>query len=654
MAIFLSDQEKQLINEKRGTGSFTDIYWQFINRAQGHASQPGLRDFQSQQDYWHMAYDYISTAAMIYALKPDKTLGGWIRGAVLELARLDDEEWVGPWYRNHTSEPRIGHLETGHLCWACASALDLAADAFSEADRDEIAAKLENTGIRLCREYLPREDHLNNWHCILTAGLAMSAAVLDNREQMDYAAKMFGYGTELFQPDGSYGESLQYSHYAQIGLFLAYESLVRRDPEYAKIISPDKYGRGVRWTAASYFYHKPMDGWGPYPRPRSANFNDSAALFQPPGDLMLHVNVRCRESLPVEAGLARWFFDTCYTGERASEPNDLASFGFYNNAGFLTLPLLAQAGEALAPAEAGMGELEAFSNGDALMRDRLDGKTIVAVYGGCDDLHVKSHRHAALNSGIVVHNRERMLVDPGHSCYRSLIHNMETKTQTHNTVTFDFEDESRHVSLQQSISSQRRAVKDDMSDNLLSREAERLIAKSVDEIRVVGHDAALSYGKPITSAKRFWILCGENSLFVVDMIKAGKPVRATYCWLLNNRDGLLEFKPVPPDRIVARRGNTGMKLFNLGGGNFSGPTYSFVHDCYHPKPQQRGEGASGSGLIVRWSDKTSSAEKTNIHAIALDTYGHVAGWHLRDADASGGRLEYGKQNWECRSEGETV
>ncbi len=650
MSIFLSDDERAAIRAKQQEPAFADVWWTLYNRAKHAASQAGLRDAETTQEYWHMAFDVLSNAAMMYALKPDEQLGSWVRSATLELLRRPDEEWVGPWYRDHAGEPRQGHLETAHLAWACAVSLDLARDVFSETEQDELETKLRDVAIPLCRQFLQNARHMNNWQCILAAGVAVPAAVLDDRESMDIAAERYRKCAELFQPDGSYGESLQYSHYAQTGMYLIYEALVRRDPSYAATLTPERYARGVRWSAASYFYHKPLASWGPYPRPRAANFNDSAAVFRPPADVLLHINLRCRESLPTEAGLARWLFDVNYTGDQAPGPNERSSFGFYNTFGFLTLPLLAQAGEAIPASEAGITELEAFSNGDAIVRDALDGKTIVAVYGGCDPLHVKSHRHAALNSGIVVHNRERMLIDPGHSCYRGLVHGMETQTQTHNAVTFSVDGRQ----LQQSVSSERRPLADDMSENLLSIEATRLITDSVDDVRIIGHDAAAAYGAPIEAAERFWILCGSHVLFIVDHYRSSSPARATYNWLLNNRDDLLELKPVPPDRLVARRGQCGMKLFHLGGGRFAGPVYSFVHDCYHPLPSQTGEGAAGTGRIVRWTDADAATEGTTIHAIALDSYGAVANWHLRDADATGARVERGDEDWECRVDGRGI
>ena len=94
------------------------------------------------------------------------------------------------------------------------------------------------------------------------------------------------------QPDGSYGESLQYSNYCFRGLMLTYEALLRsgRDP------GDMPYAKAVRWFRHSLLYNKPLSGWGEHPRPRSLNFNDSAALFGPDPDLLIRTSGEIRLS----------------------------------------------------------------------------------------------------------------------------------------------------------------------------------------------------------------------------------------------------------------------------------------------------------------------------------------------------------------------
>jgi hypothetical protein len=108
-------------------------------------------------------------------------------------------------------------------------------------------------------------------------------------------------------------------------------------------------------------------------------------------------------------------------------------------------------------------------------------------------------------------------------------------------------------------------------------------------------------------------------------------VKTSWSWLLNNRDDQLDLKLIHPDRLVARRGYAGMKLFHLGGGTMQEPIHAYVHDAYHPRPNQLGEGKPGSGVLMRWTEKTAATARTIVHAIALDDPGTTARWQLDHA-----------------------
>jgi hypothetical protein len=177
-----------------------------------------------------------------------------------------------------------------------------------------------------------------------------------------------------------------------------------------------------------------------------------------------------------------------------------------------------------------------------------------------------------------------------------------------------------------------RAIRAGELGPLVERGGRFLLAAESGPVKVIASDAAGLYGAPIQSFLRFWFLLGEHVLFIVDSISASRPVRAAWNWLLNNRDGGLDLKIVRPDRLVARRGDAGLKLFHLGGGAMQGPIYAYVHDAYHPLPNQSSEGKPGSGMLMRWNERTAQTARTVVHAIALDDYGTIAGWHLRQSE----------------------
>lgn len=641
MALFLSSTEKDLLAEARKSNPIQPFYWALAGRVEQRASSPGLVDLSSTVEWWHLAAEYLTDAAMMSALKPSPAVTCWLRDTTLSIARRPLSDWIGPAFRDHQINPPAGNLETAHLTWSIAIVLDLASDLFSEAERDELQSALREKGVALCQRQLNQRTHLNNWSCILNAGIAVAAAVLNDTETIKQTVEEFHRCVDIFQPDGSSAESLQYGNYASYGLMLTREALVRHTPELDTTLPLAPYVKKPRGDAASLFYQKPLSGWGSLPRPRSTNFNDSSAIYRPSADVLLHIAVRAKYAHPKDAGLARWLFETLYQPCIEQGPHDRASFGFVNDFGFLTLPLLLQAADAIPPENAGIPLAARFSCGDVLVRDEWadqGGRTVLAIRGAGDALHGPGHLHGDLNSFILVHNRERLLLDPGHSCYRNLIRDLDCSTQSHNTCTFLVETIDENGSKKTTILEQSRNTRRDYDPETghaagpVRRGGRTLLIARDGEVSVVASEAAELYGDPITQFTRFWFLCGSSALFIVDRIVSDRPVRTSWNWLLNNRDEQLNLKLVHPDRLVARRGNAGMKLFHLAENPLGNPVHAFVHDAYHPLPNQQGEGKPGSGILLNWTEEAAATARTIVHAIAVDDPGAVVGWHLKTGE----------------------
>jgi hypothetical protein len=644
MSLFLSDHERALIVEQHNRPPLHQFYWALLGRAERRAAKPGLSDRSATSDWWHFVQEYLTDGAMAYALKPTPTLAAWVRDVTLSLVRRPVADWVGPPFRGYNGGVPVGNLETTHLSIAVASALDLAGDLFTSDERAEIAAALREKGLALLRRWLDQNTNFANWRCVINAGLAVAAAVIDDAEHLAIAAQEFRLLCDVFQPDGSYAEGVQYGNYAAFNLMLAREALVRHNPAAYSALPLEPYAAKPLWDVYSLLYQKPLAGWGAYPLPRFANFNDSAAIYRPSADLLLHIAARAANSHPREAGLARWLFDTLYMPYIDREPRDRATFGFVPDFGFLTLPLLPQAVAALSPQAAELPIIAGFSCGDSFARDGWDGRTVLAVHGGGDPLHGPGHLHGDLNSFILVHNQERLLADPGHSCYRNLIHELESTTLTHNTCTFQLGNGARPLLQENQLRDSRlqqqtvlRRALDPLAGVAappVARGGKRLLVAQAGEVAAIGSEAAQLYGAPLEEFSRFWLLCGSHVLFVVDRIVSAQPVKTTWHWLLNNRDGLLDLRLFRPDRLVARRGNAGMKLFHLAGGTLGGPLYAYIHDAYHSLPNQLGEGKPGSGMLMSFTESEPALARTAVHAFVVDDPGSIGGWHLRTAGSS--------------------
>jgi hypothetical protein len=499
----------------------------------------------------------------------------------------------------------------------------------------------------MCLNWLDRAHPVANWWCVMASGVAVAAAVLNDERALTRACRELRECTQVFQDDGSYAESLQYGNYAIYALMLAREALIRRGEDVDQIAPLGRFIGYVRWAVASYLYRRPVTGWGPGPRPRSINFNDSAAVFAPSADVLMHIASRGARSHPLEAGLARWLFDQVYGDTLDQGPFDQASFGLRTNWGFVTPLLLKHAPPARSPEQSGLAGTLAFDCGDSIARDRWDGQTVLAMRGGGAGLNGPGHLHRDLNSILLVHNNQRLLADAGHACYRNTSRQLDMATDMHNTCTFFPADAPDETQLVQSLPPTRR--KDgNRIDPPIARPARRLIAARCDDVSLLGGEAGKTYGPPITRFARFAILCGSNVVFIIDHIVADRPVRPQWNWLLNNRDGALDLKPIGSDRVVVRRPNAGMKLICLADASVR-QRFAQIHDAYHCMPGQVGEGRPGSGILLQWRQNQPVTEQIAIHAMVVDGYGAVAGWHLRDHkgfpmwEAAGGTVRWAVQ-----------
>ncbi|MBC8041593.1 MAG: heparinase, partial [Opitutaceae bacterium] len=342
MSLFLNPSERAHLLSLPTASPSAALLAAMQARVLRRAASPGFTDREATTDWWHHAAEYLTDAALIHAVRPSPRASAWLHSAVLGIIRRPLADWAGPPFRGFGGGSLFGSLETAHLAWGIAVSFDLAADLFTPDEHAEIVAVLRERGIAACRRFLDCSGFCHNWNCVLLAGFTVCAAVLDDADSLAAARAWFPLAADHFQPDGSYGESLQYANYAAYSLILAREALVRRAPDSPRP-TLEPCVRLVDWAAQSFFYLKPLSGWGPSPRPRSANFGDSAALFRPSGDLLIHLATHARDSHPREAALARWLFDTLYLPANDPGPHDLASFGFVCGFGFLSIILLPDA-----------------------------------------------------------------------------------------------------------------------------------------------------------------------------------------------------------------------------------------------------------------------------------------------------------------------
>jgi Heparinase II/III-like protein len=658
-SFFLSDAEREQLKNAPSTSPTAAYLTGMQNRVYKRANSIDFGDKSTTTEWWHHASEFLTDAALIHAIRPSDKSDAWLRSSILEIVRRPNADWTGPGFRAGGDGPITGTLETAHLAWGIGLAFDMSSDLFTFAESEEIIKAIREKGLIPCKKYLDKTNFYHNWNCVLYAGFAVSAAVLEDEAAIKYAKDWMPNALDHFQKDGSYGESLQYGNYAAYSVMVAQEALLRYSifKGEKKSISLDPYAKMTTWSAYALLYKKPLSGWPLMDWPRSINFGDSASIFRLSGDLLVHIACRAKKELPQEAGTASWLFNTLYSPNEPG-PHDLASFGFVNDYGFLTAMMLGDMAAPISPTEAKLPLTTAFTGGDVYARDAWGGLTTLASRVPGIERHAAAHIHGDINSFMLVHNKERLLVDPGHTCYRELTRDLDISSETHNTCTFETvkTDKTPARKLIQVMENQDGSMNRGMKyvNDLpvgappVDLKGKRLITSRVGNVSVIGADAAALYGAPLTNYSRFLILCGSHTLFIVDHISSDEPIKTTWNFLLNNRDGLLDLQMNRKENsIIAQRGNAGILIKDNAQGGLIGPIYALMHDAYHVLPnQEMTEGEIGSATLMRWQEPQALKERTVVHSLAFDEPAVLKSW-VTTADANTYSIKSSdrKENW---------
>lgn len=562
------------------------------------------------QEWWHLVWERISDASFIWRLDRDPKLGEWLHARTLELCALSVDEWIGPWFRNH-GEHKVGALETAHVTNAVATAYDLASELFSDDEKETMLAALREKGLVLCKRFTESGSR-NNWYCVLLSGYATAAAILGEQDEVERAVRIYNDTCVGFYDRDGYGETLQYGNYASLTLSHLREVLIRYNPALAGRLPLTPIANTVKWAISSHLYMKPLEEGGKA-YPRSANFGDCAAIFRPTGDVLLQIAAEYEDK--IVAGLARWLFDRTYADPTLG-PDELATFGFFNQFGYRSLIYLLRAEKPLSPTEAGMPLLNVYRTGVTALRDSWENpKTILVAETGYETHTVDSHRHRDQNSFILAHRNERFFADPGHCCYR-----LETWTKSCTSAyhsTWDFEDEKGNRYTQIPVRKNQPPINRNIS-----------YKTDIPGVEIIASDCADAYGEHFRRCERVFVCKMPNVVFIIDRIESDIPVRMCSHFVVNNRDNKLNVHKADDHRLVLRRGDAGVKFFTFGELRLS-TRWGFIHNYYHPLPNQAGQGKEGSSVIY---DYTSDYNENhlNIHVIALDETNAIKGWHIKN------------------------
>lgn len=622
MGVFVSESQKEFIQNKiKSDARFGKLWRDYVKRVETYTDETSLAKMYDSVKWWHLIWERIGDAAFVYLIDGAKKAGAFVHDAVMHtcLTRKEDE-WIGPFFRNR-QEPPVGQLETAHISCALCCAVDMCPGLFSDSEKETIKKLLRERVLPWSKRFL-ENGFVCNWQMVLLNGYATAACVLDDKEAVEYAVEKFNLLKKAYNSD-SYGESVQYSNYASLNLTHAYEVLVSYDPSLASVIDTSYQADMIKWYAASFMYMKPLGGeWGDKPYPRTLNFGDSAAIFRPTGDVLMHTAKRFAATRAKEAGLAMWLFETVYKEDLP--PFDRSTFGFFNQYHYYTFINYVSPDEVapLSPKDAGVGLLSTFEIGTVAYRTDWDNPgLLLGIQGGYKPNNVTAHRHKDQNSFILAYKNERMFADPGHCCYRLATQRFSVSEESHSTWTFEREDGS--IIRQQTVSGNFvTGIEEPL--NVLKK------CEKKDNLFVCQSDCAKAYGGEIKKAQRTWLVLGDNLIFLVDSFESEVPVKPIGHFVLNNRGNRTDDRVFYGKRVVFRRNGIGMKFFPLDVKGFNvsmNMNWGALHECYCPEPQRLGQGREGSALIYDFSPDTYTKKYTAVYGIILDSDTDIPKWH---------------------------
>lgn len=637
MARFITDNEVARLRAAEKDSFQMKLYEALKARTYKNTQHPGFVQPTDTQEWWHLCWERASDAAFTWHMEKDEKLGEWIRNVAFWMRDLEDTEWIGPWFRSH-ARPLKGHLETAHVCLAMLEILDLCEGLFTEEEKKSLEDALKVKGMApalvYCEDIINAHKHINNWFNVLLMGYGACALYFEDQEAIDKTLIFLRDSYSLYNAD-SYGESVQYSNYASLTLSHLNELILRMRPDLEPNVDLYCYGHLMTWYASSFLYMKPWDDETIYPR--TFNFADSAAVFRPTGDVLAQIATRAQKTMPREAALASWLFETTYAHPEQG-PDEMATFGFYNQFRYHAVLMQPDMCPAKSPAKATLCEAMRFENGHVILRDSWENtRAVLAVQAGYDSMNVTSHRHQDHGSFQFVVGKERMIIDGGHCCYRLNAQRYSASSAQHATIDFCPETTQKNFTVPMTpyyaVYGQKLAT-----GNFYNREkplVTNIMNQYVGSTHVLSLDMTAAYGDKATLVRRAFVSALPNAVFIIDQAETTEPLRMRNHFPINNRDNTLDVHRVNDHRYVFRRGGEGLKVIHCE--NFvdgeSAPSmiqfeWGYCHKYYHPLANQDCQSKEGAAEIYNWIDPKPGKKHLRLVALAAaDTVG-VRRWHI--------------------------
>lgn len=546
--------------------------------AEGAAATVNRWDF-NRKGFGANRYIYnvgqLRQLSLMYTLTGNRELGDFLRGHILQIARLPIEFWLHSELRGYNREKPCGALETSSVTGAMAAAMSLVGDElFSPAERKEINAAIRNKGFIPLRNWLEvNAAAVNNFVAVIATGYLQGGRYFNDEAAVKYAIqRLRAYLDKSIEDDGSYGEGSGYLSYPMTTMLPA--AVLLTPEERRELYGSCGFKNSSKWLAYLHFFNREADG----------SMKRDRMLFSDNGGGISN-------SLYLLAA-------HCYQDPLAVYIGDMLNSKNWQYDSFATAQLsfmlgLDQMPAGKSPEELKLPLVSSFSSGESFIRSGWEPDSVVlGMMRSCRVKTGNSHRHPESNSIAMGAFGEYFIVLPGSASYRSPIHkDWDCSTRSANTVLVDGQN-------QRAVSNSRTKF---------------LMARQFAGFDLLAQDAARSYRTKLSRGLRAVVYLRDIQTFVViDDFKAASGDHSFETRLhFFNRDKAAEIKELGKGRYLIERPLANLAVAESASRpiEFS-QTKGYMHTLGSRdySPGGPGEGFSGSslGLYAKTVDKVNS------------------------------------------------
>ena len=139
-----------------------------------------------------------------------------------------------------------------------------------------------------------------------------------------------------------------------------------------------------------------------------------------------------------------------------------------------------------------------------------------------------------------------------------------------------------------------------------------------DTLVIVSDVTSLYEEKVVKKAMQIRVICMPNMMFEADYVEAAEPISLETRFVMNNEDNQLNTHIYNEQKLVFRRENEALKLFNA-----QNMVDSRIADTDLIVEAEH---------IYRWLDKEEGRKLCRVHTFMMDEEPKIKGWHLIEKD----------------------